>query len=239
MTCGVFKSKGYNTMNLFKIKDQLKPTHGESLISETPIGNLTFNTCFSEKSLLNFKPISTHLIDDKAILSTWLFDECQIEFLKLNIIPHLPPGMKVTQCLSGIWRLKMLNNRSAAFDFECNLNYIGPNKPRELDIYIEAGEGLAAQTWENPFVRLTIGTEDEDYLQQRASNQDWLPYRFKNLIVDSIDYLKNGIKVSFPEFQENEIAQVHFTVAWTYREIATWFAVDERPKDILKQIAIK
>lgn len=226
-------------MNLFKTKKQFKSIDLEPLISETPIGDLTFNAHFSGKSLLNFKPKSTNLIDDNGIVATWIFDECQIEFLTLNIIPHLPTGMQVSHCLSGIWRVKVLKNHPI-FNFECTLNYMKPNFPDESDVFIESGEGLAAQTWETPVVRLTIGTEDEDYLQQRASDQNWLPYRFKDLInPNSIEYLKNGIKISLPEFRENEVVQIHFSIAWTFREIATWFAVDERVGDILKQASIE
>lgn len=92
-----------------------------------------------------------------------------------------------------------------------------------------------------------IGTEDKDYLQQRASNENGLPKRLssffdvENYLMDIVFYLDDGMKISFPPIEKDEWIQSHYVVAFVKKEkdISPWFAVDVRPSEILNAAGCK
>lgn len=222
-------------MNLFTINHQLHPTTISPLKLKTPLGDVVFNCEIFNDSLLTSKPIKIEEFKSENKIASWVSNYYIIEFMLLNIIPKLPVGMKVDECFFGIWRLKSLIKKINC-NFTCKFESNVEGSP-------ESGEGLASEGFENDSYKVNIGTADEDYLQQRAASEDWLPLRFKDTIsFDHIDYLHNGIKIILPELLPNENLQMHFVVSWTSKkneEISTWYAVDQSPIKILEEASIQ
>ncbi|HEX2579549.1 MAG TPA: hypothetical protein VHK67_04010 [Rhabdochlamydiaceae bacterium] len=163
-----------------------------------------------------------------ACIYCWPLKNIQIELLKIQIDPSLPPGMKVSRCIAFLWRFK---NSSKKMDLQFSCRFLP--KQAKLKGEPESGEGLIAQSWSNANGRLTIGTEDEEDLVERAENQQWLPSRFakKNLLIpEMLEYLEDGIRVSLPALEENEQGQIQFIIAWiegnNRNDYSTWQAVD-------------
>lgn len=109
-------------------------------------------------------------------LSSWLLQECYIEFLQVNFKPKLPLGMHVDQCIASIWRVKAVKNY-VTFKFNCSLD-------ASLEPSPESGERLLAQSFEDQITKLTIGTEDEEALIARSSINQTSSNRHKKLKTD-------------------------------------------------------
>lgn len=220
-------------MNLFNIKKRFQPTEVNALEVKTPLGVLSFNCELMKKSILQIHPIRTEVDDSQAIISYWLFEDCKVEFLRLNFNPKLPVGMRVDQCICGIWRIKALKEVSCRFS--CSL-------ATNLEGSVETGERLNAQSFEDDNVILTIGTEDEECFAYRARSDCWFPRRLKSEIEpDQVKYLLHGMNITLPNLIDGEVLQVYFNCAWTSknnRENSTWFAVDKDPLELLKEVSI-
>ena len=222
-------------MNLFTISHQLYPTNLNPLRIQTPLGDLFFNCEIFDTSLMTIQPTKIESFQSKNIISSWIFEDFIVEFIRLNFAPKLPLGMKIENCILGAWRIKSLK-KMVRCDFTCCLE-------NDLEGFPEPGEGLIADSFENEYYKLSIGTEDEEYLQNRAASQFWLPEHFKTKIrADQIVYLHNGIRIKLPELSQTEKSQIHFIVSWSLKEnsdISTWYAVDQSSKEILEQAGIK
>lgn len=217
-------------MNLFTLNRQVLPTCNiNPLTVETPLGHVQFNCSFTTQLLSNVQPQTTLLLTPDSVLSSWVFEECNIEFLRLSFPPKLPLGMHVDYCFAGIWKIKLLTNRMA-FKLSCFLDSHTEPSP-------EPGERLLAQTFENSSVKLTIGTEDEEALIARAAGKNWLPLHFKNsLNPDNVCYRNQGLEIVLPESKCHDLIQINFIVAWaskTFDPLSTWYAVDQSPEYIL------
>lgn len=221
-------------MNLFTVKHQLHHTSLNPLELKTPLGDLFFDCQIFNESLLDTHPTKMESFQSGNTITSWISENYIVEFIKLNFKPKLPTGMKVDDCIFAVWRIKSLR-KIAECNFTCRLE----NEEGSP----ESGEGLASQSFENNDYKLNIGTEDEDYLQQRAESQNWLPLHFKDKIsTEQIDYLKSGIKITLPELLPNESLQIHFIVSWSSKknpEISTWYAVDQSPMEILEKAGIQ
>jgi hypothetical protein len=217
-------------MNLFILKNTLQPTEANALEVITPLGVLSFDCTLAKKSIQDIPPIRTEMDNSHTLISYWLFEDCVVEFLRLNFNPKIPVGMKVDQCMCGIWRVKALKEVSC--HFSC---YLATN----LEGSVETGESLNAQSFEDDHVILTIGTEDEECFKYRARSDRWFPSRLKSDIEpDQVKYLPHGISINLPNLLGGEVLQTHFNCAWSSKdnqEISTWFAVDEDPFEILKE----
>ena len=189
---------------------------------------------FSEVTLSSITPQKIESVIPKMILSSWSLPECHIELLQTHFVPKLPTGMEVEECIGAIWRVKA-TSENVQLKFNCTLE-------SNLLASPEFGEGLVAQSFENTSSQIYIGTEDEEYLIQRAGKY-WLPDHFKNKIfAELIQCIPTGIQVTFPSLGTNEILQLHFIVAWTSvanKPISAWYAVDQSPEWILYQVGIK
>lgn len=200
------------------------------LMVETPLGWMQFNCLFNEKSLSNFKPQATFVLEPRATLFSWDFEECHIEFLCSHFPPKLPVGWEVDACLAGIWRIKTSAKR-VDFRFSVCLESQIPADP-------ESGERLIAVGFEDPALQLSIGTDDEEALISRATYNKWLPSHFKDSLSSySVRYAPHGIEVVLPESRRNDLIQIHFITAWIAstqcNPISTWYAVDQSPEYIL------
>ena len=144
--------------------------------------------------------------------------------------------MKVSRCIAFLWRFK---NFSKKMDLQFSCRFLP--KQTKLKGEHESGEGLIAQSWNGSNGRITIGTEDEEYLFGRSENQRWLPSRLakKNLLIpEMIECLEDGIQVSLPSLEENEQGQIQFITAWiegnNSHDYSTWYAVDMSYQKVLE-----
>ena len=217
---------------LFKLPFAGMPKHNHALVANTPLGSVTVEAT----NLCTEPPDEIGVISNTAQIYIWDKTDYQLEILKALHEPVLPEGMHVDGCVIFLCKFKNLSKQLSP-EFTCRLNL----HEEPLEAEPESGEGLIAESWQNAHTRLTIGTEDEEYLHGRANHQKGLPKRFAKeelISSDSIDYLSDGIKLSLPPFHENEEGQIQFVVAWTKTskpaEASTWFAVDVNSDDILQ-----
>ena len=218
-------------MKLFQSTQPLQNVNSNILFYPTPLGNVYFNLIFNGDEIFSIKPLKTEF-RDKTTISCWDLDECYVEFLQTHIVPQIPSSMKIEASIAGIWRIKSLSK--ALF----------PVMKVHLDTKYEgspdSGEGLISQSFENDTFNLSIGTEDEDYLSERARAQKWMPERLQNVLSSSaIEYIPNGIQFNSPQLEQSECIQIQFIVAWSlkkYPEASSWFAVDQSPDYILKSL---
>lgn len=213
----------------------------------TPLGILTFGAEFDGIVIGDLKPSSAYHLEPGGYLFNWTLDGIVAELLLCRPHVSLAEGMSVTDCWAGMWRLRATtaatsSNERPEFVCRWESGYQwtegGPN----------SGEGLDAQTWENAETIVTVGTADCEWLSGHAQ-QGILPPRWADLLgwnydgatgkIDPVTYLKDGIQVILPELNRGEMCQIHFVVAWSpstgdeQADISTWYAADQRPKDIL------
>lgn len=213
-------------MNLFNISSTNVPytPNNNILLSSIPMGNIFFDASFFNEKLSTYNFLSKQ--NENKMLALWDLEECSFEFVKFNFQPILPQSMKIENCFCGIWRVKSKINY-LPIEFTC---FVDP-KEKLLEAYPETGEALIAFTAESREWKLSIGTEDEERLQLRARHKNWLPKRMENEITyNNIISEKNGIKIKLPSLLKDEVAQIHFIIAYNPKnanESATWFAVEQ------------
>jgi len=111
-------------------------------------------------------------------------------------------------CVAGVWRIRAFATHvSLVLKSGLTSHLFG------IKSYPETGEGLFAISLENDNITLSIGTEDEEYLSQRAEFERFLPSRFKNVITpEMIHHCEDGIQIILPPLLKDELIQVHFIV---------------------------
>lgn len=222
-------------MSLFFSEKEGTPLKKDILRHPTPIGNLAFNLSFASQSLLQIPPQKTLRIENEIHISSWIFEECEVEFLQLNFHPRLPPDLQVESCLCGVWRVKAFS-KGLTLKFDC---YLESTKPSGIIGVPEFAEGIIARAWENDQVKLTIGTEGEDYLTGKAYLQmgQRRPSFKKENQPELLSYLKNGLRITLAELAQEDYVQIHFVAAWTsisHPPESTLYAVNQSPDQILK-----
>jgi len=227
------------SMNLFKCRS--KSFHSklddEPLICNTPFGKLFFQLTCNDKEVFFLSPRETYS-HKSAIISSWRLEGCEVEFFRADFTPKIPAHMSVNYCTAGIWRIKSIFS-NLKLDFRTFIEH-GLNI---LNTDGESGEGLTSFLCENNQFKLSIGTEDEEYLASRASLQKWMPQRFRNIFLNNliVECMSNGLKVDLPPLNINETVQIQFVIAWSSKENyseSTWFAVDASADYILKLFGI-
>lgn len=196
----------------------------------SPIGDIFFDALIDRISIMHTIPNQALDLNNNGLLLCWQLHNCQLEFIKIN----LPLKEDVDCCVCGLWRVKSL--MPCAPEFKCFINNAQP-----IEGSPETGEHLFAKSWVNSRNKLTIGTEDEEALIQRAEFGEWLPYRFKSVLdPDNLKFLENGLHVSFPKLNSGECLQAQFIISWNsnLESIATWLAVDQQPQSILDYLGI-
>lgn len=232
MLCG--KRKNEDKMNLFTIKSQLTPANLNPLNLQTPLGDLFFDCQMFNESLLIKHPSNIMTFNSGSTWASWTSANYTAEFIKMSFLPKLPEGMRIDECIFAVWRVKVLKKLRAC-QLSCKFN-------NNLEGSPESGEGLASQSFQDNSHALSIGTQDEDYLQQRSASNNWLPVHLKSKIsANEINYLPSGFEITLPDLLAEDSIQIHFIISWTSNKdssISNWFAVDQRPKRILEEAGI-
>ena len=177
----------------------------------------------------------------------WQTDGLHIELSLGEHRPDLPAEYSVDRCWLGVFRIRAsersrLRGRSGScalpqlccsFDAGDGLCDGGP----------DAGEGLDAQTWDVGGRRLSIGTEDADFLCHRAREGSTLPSSWEHELSAFLDephddypvrYLDRGLALLLPPLPRGGYCELHLASAIgpAHREddAATWYAVDVDPR---------
>lgn len=211
------------------------PAKSHSLEIQSPLGELSFYCEINKKSICSMPPSNIEVIDKQATVFSWIYEDAIIEVLKFPFIPKLPSNLYADTCICILWRIKALKNIDNFLNFKCVLK-------TDLERSPESGEGLECQSFENSNLKLSIGTEDLEFLLRRAAHQDWLPSRYQSEL-DEIElrYLAKGIEIRLPNLLRSECAQLQFIVAWSSTknpEVSTWYAVDQSAKELLQEISL-
>ena len=239
---------------LFKCRT-LEPAPDAKPEIVTPLGTLTLDAEFGGIVIGDLKTSSSYRLELDGYLFNWTLDGVIAELLLCRPRFTLPEGMSVTDCWAGMWRLRAtaaaLPGERPEFSCRWEPGYQwtegGPN----------SGEGLDAQTWENADALVTVGTADCDWLSGQAKRglqpprwTDILGWNYSGITpdaatgrIDPVVYLGDGFRLVLPELSADETCQVQFVVAWAPNtgdervDASTWYAVDQRPEDIVASAA--
>ena len=151
----------------------------------------------------------------------------------------------VEQSRGWIIKTKKISHEKEQLWFKCELD------TDTLLTYISAdsGENLDAVCMENQTDVLHIGTEDNESLKYRASENDLMPQRFeKEAKQDFIftRYIDNGFCTSVPKLEKGEQIYFHYLMASNPKkkskyypdedDISTWFAVDYSKQTLVERL---
>lgn len=179
---------------------------------------------------------TTRRVASRTFLTTFRDARLDAQLLVGPLDPQSPPHMKIQGCSAAIWRIRA---RSALRElaFECSWQ----QPPVDTDGGPNPGEGLDAVTWRTPVAAVSLGTEDGEFLRHRALRADFMPpVLAAQLHFSTVEYSPNGLRVSLRDVPADSIVQIHFVLAWSDSDTdaspSTWFAVDQRPEEILRQL---
>lgn len=211
-----------------------------ALTTDLTLVAINLDVKFNDHEISRLGPPEVGAISPHSSIAIWEEKLIHAELLKTQYHPLLPSHMKVAYSWAYLWRVKP-KKKLSFLAFEC---FLGPKQPI-IDTDIETGEGLFSKSFSFGDEFIHIGTEDEDFLFQRAEANDGLPSRYvkeKKIDYDNHNLVESfdlGIKVHLPPLKAGELAQLQFVIAGGADPTANWFAVDPRPKDILLQAGCK
>ncbi len=111
---------------------------------------------------------------------------------------------------------------------------------RWVEGYAESGEGLAARSWVDKVWKVTVATEDGEYLAGRSRAGAWMPQRLGSWIdlhaEEVVKVKDNSIEINIPELKPGESCQLQYMIASGLRateDLGTWYAADRRPEELL------
>lgn len=221
--------------SLFEAPLEEMPLQQNLLITDLHSATIHLDIKFNDDEISSYGSPKTGAVSPHSFIAIWENNLIQAELLKTNYHPFLPSQMRVAYSWAYVWRVKP--KKKSPLIFECSLN---PKQPL-LDETIETGENLFSKSFSFGEEFISIGTEDEECLFQRAHANNNLPNRYvkeKQINSDEHTFIESsetGIKVHLPHLKEGEISQIQFVIAGGIDPIANWFAVDAKPKTILLQ----
>jgi hypothetical protein len=159
--------------------------------------------------------------------------------------------MSVESSHGWIWKITKINDVKEHLRIELKLN----NADTGIIGSVQSGEFLDAITFENETQHLSLGTEDNEVMQIRARENDWMPARLEKALKiwepgtpTFTNYTESGFESFVPELLENERIYFHFLAAGNSRKKSadypdeddgsTWYAVDQPKKNLLKWLNI-
>jgi hypothetical protein len=199
-------------------------------VVETPLGTVVYTAEVNGFDLKNIKHSSFSAGDD-SYLFAWMLTEAEVDLLLFR--PSVPKHLegRVTDSWAGIWRVKTLNKiRTCSFSCKWTEHHTWTHGGAD------SGEGLDAQTYEDGKAVVTIGTEDSQYIVNRAEKNDWMSYGLKPSDPHNFaHYAADGLTILLRDLESNDCCQFQFVVAWSNAsdDIGPWLAVDRDYRDLL------
>ena len=215
----------------------------------TPLGVLIFDAEFDGVVIGDLKPSAAHHLEPDGYLLNWTLDGIVAKLLLCRPQLSLPEGMSVTDCWAGMWRLRA-TTAATSLDERPEFSCRWERGYQWTEGEPESGEWLAAQTWEDDTITVTVGTADSGGLAGQAK-LGLQPLRWADLIgwnyggttpdtktgkIDPVVYLEDGFQIVLPALNVGETCQVQFVAAWAPKtdddrgNASPWFAVDLVPE---------
>lgn len=158
----------------------------------------------------------------------------------------------ILDSIGWIIRVTKLNELIEPLTFKC---YMDRNSKKVVS-GVDCGEHLHALWIENETDVVSIGTEDGEVMKARALNNDWMPYRFKDLLgynkyqeLSITDILDFGFQTTIPDLLKGEKIYFHYLVASNTKkkskdypdedDISTYFAVDYPKRTLIDKLKIE
>jgi hypothetical protein len=147
---------------------------------------------------------------------------------------ELPDGLTVSGVRAAVWRVRARQPLDA-IHLSCELDGDIPPDPAP-----ESGQGLESVAWDVDTVHLSLGTPDAEALKYYADDGFPFPESWRatwGAAGSVVEYRRRGLCVKLPSLRPDELAQTHFVVAWAPAKPpsdATWFAVDQSPRTLLR-----
>lgn len=220
-------------MRLFNCIEYKEINGSESDAIVTPLGIIHLDVFFNEKMMTEKSSDKVFSTAKGGKVFCWYSEFADIELLVCKPDVRIPSDMTLIDCIAGVWRVRA-NQTIKGCNFlakwgEC-YTWLkgGPN----------SGEHLDAQIWEDGNVSVAIGTEDGERLSIRATQNDYMPHRLKGYLdnLGLVQCSSDSLLVPVSNLNVDEICQIHFVIAWAKDDIATWYAVDMRGNDILRDM---
>lgn len=213
------------------------PVASCSPVLATDFGRLITYFQDRHESTMGVEPDETLRVPGGALLHRFVRRPWDAELLVGPVSSKLPAHMSVLGCVAALWRVRA---RDTAPD--CRFVCHWPSSPAGSKGSPTTGAGLDAIAWDVGRYRLSLGTEDGEFLATRAENRDFVPSRFaKELSLSTVDYMEDGLVVPLSSLEPTEIIQVQFIVAWALDDWdcpASWFAVEQSPAHLLRELTM-
>ena len=211
---------------------------------ETPLGIIQLHISFVGQFIAK----TTENVSYKYIDSPTL----TIEIISFSDVSTwtLESNFPVEKTKGWIIRITKKTNDIENIKIKCELT----NYQADVSFSVDSGENLDAIWIENKTHFLSIGTEDGEMLNYRATKNDYMPTRFVSELgyqseqFSFTNYLKTGFETFVPELFEKEKIYFHYLAATNPRkkskyypnddDISTNFAVDFPKWTLVKQLEI-
>ncbi|WP_313637832.1 hypothetical protein [Paenibacillus sp.] len=219
-------------MKLFKHKTvtQLNECNMETLIT-TPLGIVGLSLYNDNLDILSQTPQFSKCLLHGGQVYGWEEKNIIVEIVISKPPIRIPETMKIENSRGILIRLFCkTDNMTLSF-----LTYW--SKREWEDGGSDTGQFLQASTWNKGSMRLSIGTEDSEYLEQRMMNNWLMPIR-KSDSYNLTGSNEDGLEIDLPNIRANELCQFHVFIAWGSSsdryDASTWYAVDQDSKQILE-----
>ena len=213
---------------LFACPDLSRADAPPKPVIATPLGGVKVNAIVDGVSIWN-KPVSAgFVLQSGASVICWQTDRVQVELLVCRPILTRYGKENCDDCVAALWRI-------AAHGDGVSLEFAGTWLPGHQwhDAGADTGQGVFSWLWHGDKADGAIGTEDDEWLERRAANGDWLPKRWQNRLhasgltageprnpdiltcIPRVDESCEGLGiVLLPELNTGEVCQSQWVVAW-------------------------
>jgi|GEM_PF-5420716 len=152
---------------------------------------------------------------------------------------RVPATVEVSGCVALCWTVRA-QRRLEALRVRCEWS----NPPEMRGYGPSSGEGLDCLQWELDGSVLALGTEDGDFLGQRASRGDGVPRALAgDLDYGTVEYTDSGLVVPFSRLEVGEVLEVHFVIAWKHAvsedDVSAWLAVDQDHEHVMRALGVR
>lgn len=202
---------------------------------ETPLGNVTSYVLVNNQDVA-IRASTMQKLATTGHMAHWQLPYCTIESVLTRPALIQEYWDEITDCWAYLWRI-YVHEPLDRLEFVSTLS-----APHRLTGGYDAGQYLAAQTWDDQTWMLTLGTEGEDALYNRAQMNDWLPQRYVAQATEwgelpFVEYLSNGLRITLEDVQAEDRVQAQFVTAWARYDAesaSTWYAVNVDARHILQ-----
>jgi len=165
----------------------------------------------------------------------WVSPECVLEEL---VVEFAPPGLVVPADYSFKGVVVRLQTSAPIQDFDATLFWEPGYSWVEGEP--ESGEGLEARSWNDGSWKVTVGTEDYEFLAARSRASKWIPRRLAAYIEtnpdDVVQVKHDSLCIHFPELDSDECLQFQFVIAsgpLPDSDSVLWLSVEQQPEVLL------